>query len=285
MPPFRMSVAFALVLVASLGCEKKDSAVPTTKESEPADPTVSPTLPTAATNTDNAGAAPLKAAAEFLKAVQDVKATSASLTSAFKKVIAPPELEADKAAGYSESGVQAWLIAAKAKVAAEDIKLDTATAEYAFGSCGRSMPGKTYLRLLKVEGAWRIDYLIFANPSAAASLPGGEQAAPAFAALAFADSFVAKDFAAFESLLTKAAKQKLAPPLFDSDEKQGYSRSKLQTVLSDASSVKLDITRLSVGVGTAKVELAGAGFQKMLDLKLAPGTGPGEFLIDDYQQK
>jgi hypothetical protein len=284
MHPFRLSVAFAVLLLAGFGCGKKESAAPTTKESKPAEPTGTPTLPTAAANTGDSGAAALKAATDFLKAVQEGKATSASLTPAFKKAIAPPELEADKAVGYSESGVQAWLTTAKATATSDGLKIEAATADFAFASAG-GVKGKTYLRLLRVAGDWLIDYAISGAAAANATLPGGEQAGPAFAASAFADALIVKNFTAVEALLTKAARAKLAPPLFETDKEQGYSRSKLQSALGDLLSGQLTVASLSFGPGSAKIELSAAGVKKSLDLKLVSGPTPGSFLIDDLQQK
>ena len=97
MHTLRLSVA-TLLLLGSLGCGKKETPAPTTPDSKK-NSSGTPTLPVAVVGSGESTAAAQKAANEFVKAVQEGKATSASLTAAFKKVIAPPELEADKAAG------------------------------------------------------------------------------------------------------------------------------------------------------------------------------------------
>lgn len=275
-----LSVAF-LLFVLSVGCGKKDSAAPMTKETKK-DSTVTPTLPTSATND---GADSLKAATDFLKSVQDGKATSANLTDAFKKAIAPAELEADKAAGYAESGVTAWLSTAKTKATADAFRVDYASADYLIASAGTYKPGKSYVRLIKTENTWSVDSAIFGSTAYNAPLIGSSQAAVEYTTIAFAEAILDKRFSEVEALLSKSAKEKLAPPLFDSDKEQGFSRSKLQSVFADLLAAKIESSGLSVTGTNGTFEITLAGTRKTLRFKLTPGQSPGSFLIDDFQLK
>jgi len=287
MPSFKLSIAFAVLLFASLGCGKKDSAAPTTKESKPADPTGTPTLPTTATNTGDSGAEALKAATDFLKAVQEGKATSASLTPGFKRVIAPPELEADKAPGYSESGVQAWLTAAKAVANADGLKVDLATPDYAVLSTPVDKPVRAFVRMVKAGTGWAVDHARLNAKSKADIAFVGNTPAAALATIFFVEAALAGNKAELETLLSKTAKGKIAPPLFEEDKAAGYSRIGLNSALGalfPEGTTFVGLTQEQAGM-KALVTLASGDKNRSWELKLAPGAGPGEFLIDDLQQK
>ena len=285
-----MSVAFAMVLLAGLGCGKKDTAAPTTKDINPAEPAIVPTLPTAAVaKTGDPDPAPLKAAAEFVKAVQEGKATSASLTDEFKKVIAPPELEADKAAGYSESGVQAWLSASKSMESAGGLKIDTAAPDYAIASTVVDKPGRVYLRLSKVGPDWLIDHARFnvRNTIGIPFVSGNPAAAAALAMAFFIEAILTENKAEIEALLSKAAKSKFAPPLFDDDKLQGFSRLNLHSALAKLLPPGIGFKSLSQDDAGLKatVTFVQRGPSLVFIFKLVPGPTPGSFLIDDLQQK
>ena len=279
------------ILLASLGCGKNDN--PGTQATKPARGVAQ--TETTALSIPSAGSTPapaLQSAKDFLKAVQEGKATSASLTTAFKKVIAPPELDADKAAGYSESGVQAWLGRAKTRIGTHDLKVGYATADFALASAeyrtefkARGLPGTTYLRLVRSGTAWAIDHAIIGTKDTKFPLPANDQAPRTFAAIAFAEALMAKDMVALENLLSKSAKAKLAPPLFDIDKEQGYSKSNLKSAVEKMYPSMPVFTGLDAGGEAIKVDFNLNGAIKNLILKLIAGTSPGEFLIDDYQQK
>ncbi len=272
MHTIRLSVAL-LLLLGTIGCGKKDS----TQASNPKDSTV-PTAPSG-----ESSAASLSAA-KFVKAVQDGKATSDMLTPAFKKVIAPPELESDKAAGYSESGVRTWLDSAKASVGTEDSKFVSLTDEYAFAE-GTAKAGKTFLRLMFVDKKWLVDYVVFSGPTAK-SLRGG-QTSQFFATLAFAEAIAAKNTVLIEALLTKTAKAKIAPPLFDEDKVQGFNRAKLKAAIDDLFSGKIAIENVNSDSNSGTIMATFRGGMQSIQVTLVTGR-PGEFLIDSFvvsQQK
>ena len=287
MPPIRSSVAFAVLLFASVGCGKKDGAAPTTKASSAEVGPIVPTPPSAAIVGDS-GAAPLKTATEFLKAVQEGKATSASLTPAFKKVIAPWELEADKAAGYSESGVRDWFARIKDRIGTTGCVLIHSTPEYAIAKASMTTgpshgPANTYLHLVRSGAAWSIEDVLIDYVFGEFAIPDGERAAPSFAAWSFADAQVNKKIVKAEARMSKSLKAMLAPPLFDTDAGQGYSSSKLKSALEELFPNPHAVTKIEVSGVTGKYELRGA--KKTFDFKLVSGPTPGSFLIDDLQQK
>ena len=282
MDTIRLSVALILLLV-SLGCGKKDAA-PATKESKPKDSSGTPTLPTSLANTGASSAAALKAATEFVKSVQDGKATSALLTPELKRLIAPPELDADKAVGFSEHNIQSWLISAKAIVSTGDAKTDFATSDYAIVSMA-GKPGTSRLRMLRRENTWLVDMALLNNMTPNFPMPSGDAAGPAFGALAFASALQGGNLNQVEWHLSKAVKAKIAPPLFDSDKDRGYSQSKLKSALNDLFGFPVEIAKFAVSGTSASFEVKGTGPKKMIEFKLVPGSTPGEFLIDDLQQK
>jgi len=280
MRPIRIAffAVAAAILITGIGCGKKDSA-PTTKDSKPKD---SPTLPTTPANTGESNGAALKAATDFVKAVQDGKATSASLSLAFKKIIAPAELDADKAVGFSESGAQAWLSAAKATAKAEGLKVDLATADYAILSSVGNKPGRVFLRLAKVGTSWLVDHARF-NARSTIEVAS----AATLAAALFVEAVLAGDTPEIEALLSKTAKGKLAPPRFDDDKVQGFDRLNLRSSLADLFPAGLGFANVSqenAGL-KATVTFTVAGANRIFVLTLAAGATPGEFLVDDLQQK
>ena len=267
MHTIRLSVAL-LLLSGTVGCGKNDST-----PSNPKDAAV----PTAASGESNAAAL---GAAKFLKAVQDGKATSDMLAPAFKKVIAPAELDADKAAGFSESGVRSWLADAKATAKTDDLKVDVMAADYAVLSTPKNASGRTVLRLVKSGTVWLVTYAKFGVKSSA-DVVTAAHAATVF----FEEAIIAGNKSEIEAMLSKAAKAKLAAPGFDEDKPQGFSRSRLNSALADLFPAGFKV----VGVSSAKdglssvLKIADGSKNRVLELKLAPGTSPGEFLIDDIQ--
>lgn len=273
MHTIRLSVAL-LLLLGTIGCGKKDS----TQASNPKDSTV-PTAPSG-----ESSAASLSAA-KFVKAVQDGKATSAMLTPAFKKVIAPPELESDKAAGYSESGVRTWLSGLKEQSGDKDMVLKHSTSDLAiakshYSGAAQDGPANTYLWLVRSGSSWLIQDVVIDYVFSEFAIPDGEQAATQFAAWSFADAVAKKNISKAEARMTKALKAKLAPPLFDSDKEQGYSSTKLKSALEDLFPGVRRVVKIESSLLAGKFFLTVDG-SKTIGFKLTPG----EFLIDELQQK
>ncbi len=285
MPPIRSTVLAVALAFAALGCEKKNGA-PTKASQASAAPIA--TLPSAATGTvDDHKSAALAAGIEFVASVREGRVATASLGVAFKKIIAPPELDVDKAAGYSEPGVRAWLDAAKGGADSDGLKVDIATAEYAVLSTAAGKPDRLFLRLAKTGGIWIAEHVRFKAKSTIDIAFVGNAPAATLATAFFVEAALADNKAEIEALLTKAAKGKIAPPLFDGDKPQGYSRSKLNSALTElfpAGVAFVGLAQEQAGLKAA-VTVAVGGKNRVLQLKLVPGAAPGEFLIDDVQQK
>ena len=126
------------------------------------------------------------------------------------------------------------------------IKVEFGNADFAVVSAAEGKPARTYLRLVRIEKAWLIDYAIFPGTARDFLLPGGDEAALAFTAIAFAEALASKNFNEVEALFTKGAKSKLAPPLFETDKEQGYNRAKLKAAFADLYLKKFEITGLTV---------------------------------------
>ena len=146
-------------------------------------------------------------------------------------------------------------------------------------------PGKTYLRMVRYDKTWLIDYAIVGSAMPFFAIPNSDQSAIAFAALAFGEALSVRNDSATEALLTKGAKAKLAPPLFDTDKEQGYSKSKLKSSLSYLFPMNPILKGLSVTGNTAKMEVQVEGGSGPLSYKLIPGTTPGEYLVDEFPLK
>jgi hypothetical protein len=231
------------------------------------------------------------AAAMFLKALGDGQAAPAQLAAGFKKVIAEPVFESDKAAGFSESAAGDWLKALGAGAKFEPTGIRATVGDAAIltgGVTGAGSPGRFGLRVVKAGDGWQVDWL---HRTAAPAGPGpqvsdGDATFAKFAAQAFLDTVLSGNDALAESLLTPAAKAKLAPPEFESHKVLGYNRSKLrQIVLRDfrADSTGYTLTKLAPADGgfVATGDLTKGDTKKPFTLKLTKGTGPGEWLIAD----
>lgn len=287
MHTIRLSVALALLL-GSLGCGKKDGPA-TTKDSkvEMLEPKTSPS---SATLPPVDAAPALAAAKNLLKAIQEGKATSANFTQSFKSAIAPPELGADRAEGFAESGVRQWLGQLKWEGGTTAATLKFANADYAIVKTPYSQGEKdgsanVYIWILRQGSEWIIADLLIDQVFGQFNIPDGEQAGPAFAAWSFSQAVREKSMPKVEARLTRALKAKLAPPNFDEDKVQGYSSSSLKSAFSELFATPLGISSVELTGAAAKVNVTTGGVKKILEIKLVPGASSGEFLIDDYQQK
>ena len=273
----------ALALLAGLGCGKKDAPAPTAQETKPN----AETIATKVSDSYPAKMDSLKAGTAFVTAVRDGKATPANLSPAFKALIAPPELDADKATGYSELGLRVWLDAAKATANPDGLKVDLAAADYAILSNPGSKSGRIYLMLLKTAGGWVVEQARFNGRSGLDIAYVGSTPGATLATILFIEAALAGSKPEIEALLSKSAKGKLAPPVFPDEIPQGYSRSKLNSALADAFPAGIAYAGIAQDNAAMKASItfALAGKNREVEIKIAPGTGPGEFLVDDVQQK
>ena len=273
----------ALALLAGLGCGKKDAPAPTAKETKPNTETIA----TKVSDSYLAKEEALKAGTAFVTAVRDGKTAPASLSPACKALIAPPELDADKVAGYSEHGLRVWLDAAKASASPDGLKVDLATADYAILSNPGSKSGRVYLRLVKTAGVWVVEQARFNGRSGLDIAFVGSTPGATLATILFVEAALAGSKSELEALLSKSAKGKLAPPVFPDEIPQGFSRSKLNSALADAFPAGIAYVGIAQDNAAMKaaITFAVAGKNRVVDVKIAPGTGPGEFLVDNVQQK
>ena len=289
MRTLRYPLMAACVVALIGGCGKPDGPATPSKPADKPQPVVgAPTVPTAAGEDLKASA--ITAATVFLKTVQEGKATSASLAPAFKKVIAPAELDADKAAGYSESGVREWLARLKWEGGSIAVAINHATADFAIAKTPYSQGEKDgsaniYIWLVRQESQWLVGEMLIDHVFGKFDIPDGEAAATTFAVRSFADGLIQKNLPKLESRMTKALKAKLAPPRFPADDAQGYSSSALKTAFAELSAGRVAVPKVELKGNAATLEVFAGDARKTIDVKLVPGATPGEFLIDDLQQK
>jgi hypothetical protein len=202
--------------------------------------------------------------------VAEGNATSASLSTGFKNVIAPPELAADQTAGYSESGVRAWLVSAKAHATADGLNVVLATPDYAVLSTSGNKPGKVFMRMVKSGGRWVVAHVRM-NARSGLEIPFvGSTPSATLTTIFFVEAALAGNRAELAALLSKAAKGKLAAPSV--------------VELFPEGTTFVSLSQEHAGL-KAIVTLDSGGSKRAFEIKLAPGSDPGEFLIDDLRQK
>jgi hypothetical protein len=262
------------------GCS--EPAAPPTATVTPALSIPAPSLPIPETR------GPVEAAAKaFLRSVSAGTASPKDLSPNFKKVIAPPVFDLDKAQGYSDDRAELWLKSLTPNASAASVACPLATNDLGFVVAG-APNGRTLLRLVKHDHEWLIDWC--QNTAAQPMFPGSpsatnaEEAGAWFAAAAFVESIGQGQLAAAESLLTPAAKAKLSPPIFEADNAPGYNRSKLPEELR-----KLVVA--GSAVAAFRLQPSGSGFTGHLEwtsgstltLSLTRGTARGEWKVGDIQ--
>ena len=231
---------------------------------------------------------PVEAAAKvFLRTVGQGTASPKDLSPNFKKVIAPPVFEADKAQGYSDDRAELWLKALMPNASAASVACPIATTD--FGIVVAIAPsGRTLLRLVKQGNDWLIDWC--QSTASQPMIPGSpsstdaDEAGAWFAAAAFVESIGQGQLAAAESLLTPAAKAKLSPPIFEADNAIGFNRSKLPEELRK-------LVPAGSSIANFRLQKKEAGFTGTLEVKpgstltlsLIRGATPGEWRVNDVK--
>ncbi len=238
-----------------------------------------------------------KAATDLLTAVKDGKATPTLLTVEFKKLIAAPTSEADKAVGYSDWETGHWLKDQATKVGTTNVTVSEINADTVIVTASPPTVtppvGRTVARMVKVGANLQLDWLHVA-PAGSTDLPlTGSSAGVAgnLIATAFLDNNIQKQSGVLAKLLTPALKKRLAPPLDSIDESLGYNRGILSikftnfrdtatsyTVVSNANHTNAnDMTFTYTG------ELIAPGGNRKFTLKLTRGSPPDSWLVDDFQ--
>lgn len=223
-------------------------------------------------------------AIHFLRDLNEGTATSAMLTPQFKKVIAEPVFEADRAIGYSDDGAAAWLARFKGKMGTATITPHVAgTTSDAPGFTGTAAGGSPLrsryeLRIVNPGDGWRADWFVVGPDGGATSQnfsPGGPAG---FAGMAFLEAVIAKDAALAEGLMTPALKARLAPP-FDSDKARGYNRGILAAKLAELRGSSTGYAVERVDGTTVSAALTGSE-KKAVTLSFAKGDRPWDWLVD-----
>jgi hypothetical protein len=275
-------VVFASAIAG--GCKKPSARTkPTGNDTGPEPVTLA--VPGAATVGRSANGAEAFAG-QFLKAVNDGTATPAMLTQQFKKVIAEPVFESDRAAGYSEIGAASWLAQFKGKLPGAVVgPAVVGTDPNAPGYCVLidASPKITFpLRVVPATGGWQADWFGVSSGVAPQSVLSGGPAG--FSAIAFLGAVAAKDDRLAEVLMTPVLKARLAPP-FDSDKARGYNRGILSGKLSDLRGSATGFTLDRVDGSAVTATFAAGGAKKSVTLKFIKGERPWDWLVDDIQTK
>ncbi len=268
------SATLALVLLTGCG-----SQAPPPAKAPPA-PTLN--VPAAGTTSSTTAQTDVLAAAhEFLTAADKGSPDVAKVTSAFKQLIGP----ADKPGGYSDWAAEQWLkeqLTGKVKtIATWSGSAAPDTVIVAASDQAPTQPRRVVLRMVKHGTGFLVDWVHVAPAQDRLNLGAGDSTAMAFAAQAFLDTLVTGQPTLAESLLTPAFKARLAPPLNDP---LGYNRAmlgiKLVSFRGKATEWKGALSDM-----TMTGQLVEIGKERPFTLKLAKGSRPGEWLVEDFDVK
>lgn len=213
------------------------------------------------------------AAADFLKAVRDGKATPAQLTPEFKKVYAPAELEAEKAQGYSDTAATQLLKLAATEVG-DDPKLVSADGQFALFAAKGKAGERT---LLRVAADGKIDWLGVGPKNLPDSPFKGDADAAQFAAMAFLDAALTRKFHLAEGLMSEAGRAKLGASVIDGKYNFGAFKNKLEELFGGA-------TQYTVTAATKDTVTATFG-GKTATVKLTAGRSAADVKVDQIEVK
>jgi hypothetical protein len=219
-------------------------------------------------------------AKNFLAALHEGKATPTQLTPAFKKAIAEPVFDADRALGYSDSAAENWLKQYQGKLAGYTLTSPrTDTVALLSGGIPAEKPLQMLLRLARHENRWAVDWfsLTEVNPaeSTAAATP------QSFAAAAFLQALLGHKDDLAAGAMTTGFKKSLAPAL--GSESRLYNVGILKTKFNGYRGAATGYTLAKAEGGTATGELIHAGGKRPIALKLVAGERPDEWLVDEIK--
>lgn len=271
-----------LVAVLLSGCGGGDAAPnsPTDKDKDKG-----------TTRTDKPGTPPAavvtKAEAEaftsgLLVAVREKKVTPDQLTPEFKKVFAPPALEAEKAQGYSDAVAVTELGLLAGDVGADEVTA-VANADGSAFAVGKNKAtgNRTLVRVVKVGSALKVDWLSVGPPGVPDATLSGDAAPAQFAVQAVIDAVLRKKHAHAQALLTEAARTRYGESVFTKAFDAGALKNKLDELLGGYD--KFAVTNTSGG--TVSVDLTFAAGKKTGTLTAVKGSRPGEWLVDSIEVK
>jgi len=284
---FRLTVT-AVSLSFALGCgsgSKPDAKgdPKTTDPKKQAQGLSTPGVP------DGPEAVAQKFVADFFAALKAKTATPDQLTPEFKKVVAPPF--GGEPIGFADAKAKDFL-AKWATVTADPPKAEVA-GDVAFAAGKPGPGGRVLMRLRKDADGWKVDWL--SNGPATASvvkLDGGvDTAGVQFAAAAFTDAALTKDYTLAAALMSDGGMQFVAPAVFSADKARGYNLGLFKEAIASAfgqtTQIALAGTSREGDTATVTLELT-AGDKKtplMLTLVREKDAKPGAWLVDRFEAK
>ncbi len=265
-----LRLACLIGTILAVGCTKPTSA--------PAPPVGDP--PVAAIPKDDADVKAALFAKDFLAALHDGKATAAHLTAEFKKAIAEPVFDADRARGYSDAAAENWLKQFQGKLSGYTLaspRIDT-VALYT-GEIKAEKPLLLLLRIVRHESRWTVDWFSLAEVGMADSTVAVTP--QSFAAAAFLHGLLGHKDDLAAGAMTVALKKSLAPAL--GSEARLFNVGILKTKLNAYRGAATGYALAKAEGGTAAGELVSANAKKPFALKLVAGERPDEWLVDEIK--
>ena len=281
MRPTRTVLPALLVAALLTGCGGGDPAPnsPTDKGSGKAGKTDKSGNPPAAVVTKAEAEA---FASGLLVAVREKKATPDQLTPEFKKVFAPPALEAEKVQGHSDAVAATELGLLAADVGTDDVTA-VANADGSAFAVGKNKAAgsRTLVRVVKVGTFLKADWLSVGPKGVADATLSGDAAGSQFAAQSLIDAVLRKKHAHAEALLTEAARNRYGESVFDKKFDRGALKNKLDEFFGGYERYAVAGT----SGGAVTVDLPFAAGKKTATLTTVRGTRPGEWLVDGIEVK
>lgn len=217
------------------------------------------------------------------------------LSPAFQKVIGKPLLtDADKQRGYSTDAAGEWLRRAARPLTGIGLPTGYGSPAVAVfvGSFGNGT-GRLLLRMVPGDGGWKVDWFGLGTAKAVELKPTSPDGPyQDFAAQAFLDALTGTATSQDDrALLLGAAcspklRQAWAEP-FNQDKARGYdfNQKKLALEAEKRGGGVTAYTLTPTGGDLFKVEFTKGKDTKAYTLNLTKGTGPGEWLVDEFKQQ
>lgn len=270
-----MRVAYCTLLgfLLAVGCAKPSSAPPAPAGGAPA-----VTLETPPKADAGPEAGPF--AKDFLAAMHEGTASAAQLTPSFKKAIAEPVFDADRARGFSDTAAENWLKQFQGKLggfALSSPRIDT-VALYT-GTIKAEKPLQLLLRLARHENRWTVDWFSLAEVSPVESTAAVTP--QSFAAAAFLQGLLGHRYDLAAGAMTTGFKKSLAPAL--GSETRLFNVGILKTKLDGYRGPATGYLLTKAEDGTATGELIRADGKRPFALKLVAGERPDEWLVDEIK--
>ena len=276
--PGRIAGCVTLIValgIASTGCRKPMPTRPAAATTSATGMTIEPGAPSVSAEAF---------ARDFLKAVNEGTAPATLLTPTFKKLIAPPVFDADKAVGYSDHSAESWLKRFQNQTSAA-----TLGAGYGSGDAIGfviATPSTVTLRVVRTAGTWGVDWFLVTPTGVDAPLPAasGEASLTTFAGAAMLHALLAKNDNLVAAKLSPTLKAAMAPPL-GSDQARGYNLGFLHSKLGDLRGNATGFRVTKASGDTVSAELVSGGTARAVTLKFVKGDRPWDRLVSEYDVK